>query len=703
MLPIEPVYKVFTDRDGNPLENGYVYFGLPNLNPVTSPIAVYWDAAGTQPALQPLRTVGGYIIRSGTPANVFVSGSYSELVLDNKGAQVFYGRTSEDWAFGSILASVLGSSLIGFLQAGLGAILRTLQDKARESVSILDFGAVGGGADDTLAFEKALATGKKVLIPIGTWSVLNVALTDLAHLYGEGWGSIVKMLAGAAGGDFALAVNRGDGGTTSTADNKRNITLRDFQVQGPDAVPVFLEQCHLVHMSAVSDVLIERVKFVGFKGDGLYIGSGDSGTAERHNENVTVRKCHFDGINNENRNGISVIDCDGFLADDNYFVNCTKPSMPAAIDIEPNASLYHVIRNIKVLGNVFRNCRAAIVVVIPLYLTAPANKFIIRDNDAEGCLYGYAIDQSNGNASGGQLSQESIDSDVIIEANKAKNCDFPVFVRGAKGVYIGKNEFEDCENHAVVGDGSTNRLFSFDVSLDRNRFIRCGSVSQFGVVVDGVTGLRMRGNKFTDCGDGAAGSSAIKLNPSFPAAVTITEFMENEFLAPTGKTINAVVETGAGTATFDYSNVLRNSYGGLTSYFLGDSGTFTPVITGGTTVGNGGVYAYQYGRWSRSGVRCFYELSVSLTSHTGTGATLVDLNDIPFTSKNISGNHFMAAAATISNLNIGAGMIVGTALQNNSKKIFVYIQAPAGGASVLETLAVDSNFIISISGSFEFA
>lgn len=51
-----------------------------------------------------------------------------------------------------------GSSLVGFLQAGTGAVTRTMQDKARERVSITDFGAVDGGsaAVNTAALHAAM-------------------------------------------------------------------------------------------------------------------------------------------------------------------------------------------------------------------------------------------------------------------------------------------------------------------------------------------------------------------------------------------------------------------------------------------------------------------------------------------------------------------------------------------------------------------
>ncbi len=59
-LSIQPTFPIFTETDGQPLEDGYIWIGTANLDPQTNPINVYWDAALTQLAAQPVRTEGGY-------------------------------------------------------------------------------------------------------------------------------------------------------------------------------------------------------------------------------------------------------------------------------------------------------------------------------------------------------------------------------------------------------------------------------------------------------------------------------------------------------------------------------------------------------------------------------------------------------------------------------------------------------------------
>jgi hypothetical protein len=88
-IKVQPPYPAFAGADGQPLENGYIWIGSANLSPQTNPISVYWDAANTIAAPQPIRTLNGYPSRNGTPARFYVASDYSIQVLNSKGSVVY--------------------------------------------------------------------------------------------------------------------------------------------------------------------------------------------------------------------------------------------------------------------------------------------------------------------------------------------------------------------------------------------------------------------------------------------------------------------------------------------------------------------------------------------------------------------------------------------------------------------------------------
>lgn len=88
-IEVQPPYPAFAGTDGQPLENGYIWIGAVNLSPQVNPIAVYWDSAQTIAAPQPIRTLNGYPVRSGTPARFYVTDDYSIQVLDSRGSVVY--------------------------------------------------------------------------------------------------------------------------------------------------------------------------------------------------------------------------------------------------------------------------------------------------------------------------------------------------------------------------------------------------------------------------------------------------------------------------------------------------------------------------------------------------------------------------------------------------------------------------------------
>ena len=83
-LSVNSPFLIFTDRDGQPLEDGYIYIGTAGLPAEANPQSVYWDAALTIPASQPIRTLGGYPVRSGSPAAVYVDATDYSVAIKNK-------------------------------------------------------------------------------------------------------------------------------------------------------------------------------------------------------------------------------------------------------------------------------------------------------------------------------------------------------------------------------------------------------------------------------------------------------------------------------------------------------------------------------------------------------------------------------------------------------------------------------------------
>jgi hypothetical protein len=88
-ISVEPPYPAFADADGQPLEDGYILIGTVNLNPITNPIAVFFNAALTIAAVQPIRTSGGYPVYQGTPARIYAASDYS-IQVQNKNGTVIY-------------------------------------------------------------------------------------------------------------------------------------------------------------------------------------------------------------------------------------------------------------------------------------------------------------------------------------------------------------------------------------------------------------------------------------------------------------------------------------------------------------------------------------------------------------------------------------------------------------------------------------
>lgn len=296
MLPRLNPFEFFTETDGSPLDGGRVYIGAVNQNPKTSPITVYFDSAMAIPAPQPLQTVGGRIVKNGAAAAIYSDKLEMSVLIENKsGQQVAY------------IASVGSTaSSIGFTQNGTGAVSRAAESKLQESISILDFGAVGDGvADDSTALQNALnaAAGKRLYIPGGTYKITaECTIPSNCSIVGDGQGATTLL--------FYNASNPVSSAFMLAARSKSNITIENLTIKsnaytdglfnvgtynaGPPKRYSNGDAGNIngLLISSCSDVALRDVEVTGFNYHGIRVSVEGATPATHYNRRLTFDRIY---------------------------------------------------------------------------------------------------------------------------------------------------------------------------------------------------------------------------------------------------------------------------------------------------------------------------------------------------------------------------------------------------------------------------
>lgn len=422
-----------------------------------------------------------------------------------------------------------------------------------------------GARDDRAALAAALATGRPVHLPAGGGSgphgayLLSAApgrsnLVSGARISGDGPDRTVVRRHYGAGEPHVFFY---DSGSANPAAGIADVRLGGFRIEDTASERLFAEHDHLLHLNGVSNLLIEDLALVGFRGDGLYLGSGPRNRDERHNVGVIVRRVLFDGIDHNNRNAISIIDGRDVIVEDCLFRRCTRPGagsltptdlrnpasgvgMPGAIDIEPDDNSFAVIRDI-----VIRRCQfidvggAAIALLLRPndQVTTPQRGIRVEDCIAEGCRIGLSF---NGYMGRGALT--GLSYATTIARNGFRRCGSPFIINGPVGLTLADNIFEDAPRAAEFGYTDYSR----DCRMTGNRFERIGYAAvggTNGLLLRNADQLLLQNNDFIDCGRAdRKGGRAINLERG---AVTRLRLIGNRFKSPLRRTTRAIEVTGA--------------------------------------------------------------------------------------------------------------------------------------------------------------
>lgn len=395
-----------------------------------------------------------------------------------------------------------GDALNAFIQSGANPATQSVRSKLRNSsthlmdfIPVTEWAAIEAGTsvyNATTAFEHALDRGKRVILPVGTVLANLTNLASGSEIEGEC--RATSILRPYDPDEHLILVDSGD-----AAQFIEDLRFCNLTFLGHVDTLGFFEQCHQLFLNGVDGVMIEHVNFTGFRGDGLCLGSGlnEPVTTERHNKIVNVRHCEFDGINRNNRNAISILDCDGFTVRDCDIFRTTKATMPGPIDFEPDGNAFHFLRDITLHNVHFHSCGGNIGQInfyIPAAVTqVPRNVTIseCRSSDYLGTGNDLFIDTFRA------LTTDSEDMAFKVENFVGRDGNAPFWIDRCRGVSI-EGSWTDYASKSLVGFEVATKVVDIEFDIVYN-----GVGDDASFWIGNVDGLRLSGQINKSAGDAA--------------------------------------------------------------------------------------------------------------------------------------------------------------------------------------------------------
>ena len=167
--------QFFTDS-GVPLTGGLIYTYAAGT---TTPQATYTSSSGGTAHSNPIVLNSAGRVASGGEIWLTDAVAY-KFVLQTSAAvtiATYDNVTGNASGIYAAFAASSGSSLVGYIQSGTGAVATTVQGKLRQTISVMDFGAVGNGStDNTTAIQNAMnaAGSGTLLFPDGVFNISGV-------------------------------------------------------------------------------------------------------------------------------------------------------------------------------------------------------------------------------------------------------------------------------------------------------------------------------------------------------------------------------------------------------------------------------------------------------------------------------------------------------------------------------------------------
>jgi len=477
LSPVGGAAAQFFDNNGVPLSGGKLFTYAAGT---TTPLVTYTSSGGGTAHTNPIildsagRVPGGEIWLTANLSYKFVLKDSSDVLIGT------YDNIN----------SLVNASQVTYTPAGTGAVETTVQTKLRESVSILDFGAVGDGVtDNATAFQNALNTGKSILIPNGTY-LFNSTVTFTADnqcIFGLGNDSVLKS---------------GSGSVYISSLGFDNLTIRDLKIDGTGTDGGI----RIIDNSQNFDIV------------NVYFYKGGQRVWLWTCSYVTVQNCTFDNT------GYGVIAQAGYassyvLVDGNIAQNMAGDFVEAnQAAASPQTSEFWTISN-----NIYTGAEG--------YPTAATEKRFVGITSVRSVVIsGNSVKNSAGDA---PIHLEDTLGETVISNNIFDNCimsggneGYIYLLNNAENVIISGNIFlrTDASLPFAYVTGTQSNLYLNDIQFIGNRVFGNGSAGNFGGLTylsqgAGTSGnLNCTGNIFQSLVDGivfASGQNALISSNTF--------------------------------------------------------------------------------------------------------------------------------------------------------------------------------------------